>query len=234
MINNALSAFLDRIYSHDEDPENLYIRVKVGASCRKAELVQSNVPIIADSETMAQTLLGYLEGWVYEEGDKCFVELMKTRSTNPLERCAFHPSDVLDPEMEDEGEYVDESSVKTLTSALVTMALDCNQRATISQERFISSIQAQGDIFIELAHAQAALASSQGEETPAWVQALSGIAPVFGPLIGDVAKTIKAKQDEKAEEIKELEEIPEPTPDPDAPPIVASPEVPNPFDRRIG
>lgn len=232
MIHRGISAFLDRIYAREEDPDDLYIRIKVGANARKSELIQSNIQIIADAESMLQALLGHCEGWVYEEGDKCFVELMKSRSTNPLERYAFWPSDLLDQEEEEGDDIVEESDCKVLTDALVTMALDCNERASVSQARFIQSVENYGDIFCELAHAQAEMAANKPDESPAWLQALSGIAPAFAPLVGDIHKKVVDKQEQKKAELEEKKEEETVTEDTDAPPIVASPEVPNPFDMR--
>lgn len=227
MINHALSAFLDRIHTRD-DQDGLYLRVKAGASRRKSELVHSNIPIVLDSESMFMELQGYLEGWVWEEGEKCFIELMRARHTNPLDVVALEPADIIDLEDEDPEDYIEESAVKTLTAALVEMAKDCNHRATVSQERFLHAVEVMVDSQIEMAHAQAQLAVEK-EETPAWVTALSAISPAFGPLVGDLAK--------RAQEAKPPEEPPKietekAEDEENKPPVVASPPQPNPFDLR--
>jgi len=234
MHNLAIRAFLDRIYAQDE-PEGLYLRLRVGPSQRKAQLIHSNIEIHPDSESMVEEILGYFEGWVYEEGDRCFLELMRARKSNPLDVVACLPSDIIDTEeLEDDDDIIEESAVKTLTAALVTLTQDANHRASISQERFLGAVEVMVDAQIEMAHAQAQLAVDK-DDTPNWVTALSAISPAFGPLIGDIAKNVQAKQAAKPEEIEDkIEGIP---PDPagsqaDKPPIEPSARQPNPLDAR--
>jgi len=232
MISNALSSFLDRIYTQ-EDPDGLYLRVRVGQSRRKAELVHSNIEIVPDSESMSMTIQGYLEGWVWDEGDRCFIELMRTKKSNPLDVVAMLPEDIIEIEDEEPEDYIEESAVKTLTAALVELTKDANHRASVSQERFLGAVEVMVDAQIEMAHAQAQLAVEK-EETPSWVTALSAISPAFGPLIGDIAKKVQATQEEKAELIEDQAENP---PEPEGsqeekPPIVPSERKPNPFDAR--
>lgn len=234
MHNLAIRAFLDRIYAQDE-PEGLYLRLRVGASQRKAQLIHSNIEIHPDSESMVEEILGYFEGWVYEEGDRCFLELMRARKSNPLDVVACLPSDIIETEeLEDDDDIIEESAVKTLTAALVTLTQDANHRASISQERFLGAVEVMVDAQIEMAHAQAQLAVDK-DDTPNWVTALSAISPAFGPLIGDIAKNVQAKQAAKPEEIEDkIEGIP---PDPagsqdDKPPIEPSARQPNPLDAR--
>jgi len=233
MISNALSAFLDRVYSQEE-PEDLYLRVRVGDSRRKSELVHSNIDILPDSESMATTIQGYLEGWVWEEGDRCFIELMRAKKTNPLDVVAMLPEDIVELEEEEPEEFVEESAVKTLTSALVELTKDANHRASVSQERFLGAVEVMVDAQIEMAHAQAQLAVEK-EDTPAWITALSAISPVFGPLVGDIAQKIQDKQEEKAEQIEDKTEgiPPDPTgSEEEKPPVSSSPRQPNPLDAR--
>lgn len=234
MHNLAIRAFLDRIYAQ-EDPEGLYLRLRVGPSQRKAQLIHSNIEIHPDSESMVEEILGFFEGWVYEEGDRCFLELMRARKSNPLDVVACLPSDIIETEeLEDDDDLIEESAVKTLTAALVTLTQDANHRASISQERFLGAVEVMVDAQIEMAHAQAQLAVEK-DDTPHWVTALSAISPAFGPLIGDIAKNVQAKQAAKPEEIEDkIEGIP---PDPagsqeDKPPIEPSARQPNPLDAR--
>ena len=236
MHNVAFKAFLDRTYNQEEQ-EGLYLRLRVGTSQRKSQLIHSNIDILPDSESMLEELYGLFEGWVYEEGDRCFIELMKARKSNPIDVVAVLPSDIIEMDT-DEGpdEFMEESSIKTLTDALVTMSMDANHRASISQQRFLQAIESSQEFYIEMAHAQAALSVSAGSEDPAWVKAISAISPAFGPLIGDVAKKFEAKQEEmKMAEIEgETEGIP---PDPagsqeDKPPIEPTVHQPNPLDVR--
>ena len=239
MINNAISAFLGRIHTvHgiEEGIDDLYLRLRVGPSRRKSELLHSNIEIVADSETMLQDIQGYFEGWVWEEGDKCFIELMRAKKTNPLDVVAVLPSDVVDvDDLEVADDEYEESAVKTLTDALVEMAKDCNHRASVSQERYLAAVDAMIDSQIEMAHAQAQLGAQKEEESPAWIKALSAISPAFGPLVGDVATKMQAAADKKALEEKEDTE-PEDTDKeeaaPEAPPIVSSGRVSNPLEAR--
>ncbi len=229
MHNLPIRAFLDRIYAQEE-VEGLYLRLRVGASQRKAQLIHSNIEIHPDSETMVEEILSYFEGWVYEEGDRCFLELMRARKSNPLDVVAVLPSDIIETEeMEDEDDIIEESAVKTLTAALVTLTQDANHRASISQERFLGAVEVMVDAQIEMAHAQAQLAVEK-DDTPNWVTALSAISPAFGPLIGDIAQKMQAPTP------PELEEAPkeEPTQEPEAdkPPVEASARQPNPLDAR--
>lgn len=236
MISNALSSFLDRVYAQ-EDEEGLYLRVRVGDSRRKSELVHSNIDIMADSESMALTLQGYLEGWVWDDGDRCFVELMRAKKTNPLDVVAMLPEDIVELEEEEPEEFIEESAVKTLTDALVKMSMDANHRASISQERFLGAVESMVDASIEMAHAQAQLAVEK-DDTPNWVNALSAISPAFGPLIGDIAKKVQDSQAEKVEKVEELEAKPEGIPPDPAgsqepkPPIESTARQSNPLDAR--
>ena len=237
MINNAISAFLNRIHSvhaGDEGLEGLYLRLRVGPSRRKAELLHSNVEIIADSESMLQEIQGYFEGWVWEEGDRCFIELMRARKTNPLDVVAVMPEDVVDIEPIDEGEELyEESAVKTLTAALVEMAKDCNHRASVSQERYLAAVDAMIDSQIEMAHAQAELSIKQGDDEPGWVKAITAISPAFGPLIGDIAKKVGDKVPEEAQLEDTADSPPENEgPQEDKPPVLSTPRQPNPLDAR--
>ena len=93
-------------------------------------------------------------------------------------------------------DYIEESAVKTLTAALVELTKDANHRASVSQERFLGAVEVMVDAQIEMAHAQAQLAVEK-DDTPNWVTALSAISPAFGPLIGDIAQKVQAKQEEK-------------------------------------
>lgn len=240
MINNAIAAFLGRIHTvhaGEEGVEDLYLRLRVGQSRRKSELLHSNIEIVADSETMFQDIQGYFDGWVWEEGDKCFIELMRAKKTNPLDVVAVLPSDVV--EMEDldlpEEEY-EESAVKTLTDALVEMAKDCNHRASVSQERYLAAVDAMIDSQIEMAHAQAQLGAQKEEESPAWIKALTAISPAFGPLVGDVATKMQAQAEKRAIEEQEAAETKKEEQQqeegPEAPPIVPSERVPNPLEAR--
>ena len=233
MISNALSAFLDRVYSQEE-PDDLYLRVRVGDSRRKSELVHSNIDILPDSESMATTIQGYLEGWVWDDGDRCFIELMRAKKTNPLDVVAMLPEDIVELEEEEPEEFVEESAVKTLTSALVELTKDANHRASVSQERFLGAVEVMVDAQIEMAHAQAQLAVEK-EDTPAWITALSAISPAFGPLVGDIAQKIQAKQEEKPEQIEDKQEDggqEPPATAEDKPPVSSSPRQPNPLDAR--
>lgn len=237
MINNAITAFLGRIHTvhaGEEGIDDLYLRLRVGPSRRKSELLHSNIEIVSDSESMLEEIQGYFEGWVWEEGDRCFIELMRAKKTNPLDVVAVLPSAVVDiDELPDEGEEIfEESAVKTLTDALVEMAKDCNHRASISQERYLAAVDAMIDSQIEMAHAQAQLSVEKGEESPAWIKALTAISPAFGPLVGDVATKMQARADEKAiEEKTEPEEEKEPE-SADVPPVVATPRQNNPLEMR--
>lgn len=232
MHNLPIRAFLDRVYNHEE-VEGLYLRLRVGTSQRKAKLIHSNIQIQPDTETMVEEIQGYFDGWVYEEGDRCFLELMRARHSNPLDVVACLPEDIIDTEEFEEEELVEESAVKTLTAALVTLTQDANHRASVSQERFLGAVEVMVDAQIEMAHAQAQLAVEK-EETPAWVTALSAISPAFGPLVGDIAQKMQAKQEEK---VPELEGEVEPQPDPEEekenkPPIEPSARQANPLDAR--
>ena len=236
MHNVAFKAFLDRTYSQEEQ-EGLYLRLRVGTSQRKSQLIHSNIDILPDSESMLEELYGLFEGWVYEDGDRCFIELMKARKSNPLDVVAVLPSDIIEMDT-DEGpdEFIEESSIKTLTEALVTLTQDANHRASVSQERFLGAVEVMVDAQIEMAHAQAALAAQRGDDDPGWIKALTAISPAFGPLIGDVAKKFEAKQEEEKLVVLEdkTEGIP---PDPagsqeDKPPIEPTVRQPNPLDVR--
>jgi len=228
MHNLPIRAFLDRIYAQEE-PEGLYLRLRVGPSQRKAQLIHSNIEIQPDSETMIEEILSYFEGWVYEEGDRCFLELMRARKSNPLDVVACLPSDIIDTEeLEDDDDIIEESAVKTLTAALVTLTQDANHRASISQERFLGAVEVMVDAQIEMAHAQAQLAVEK-DDTPNWVNALSAISPAFGPLIGDIAQKIQVP---KTPELEETPEEPTPEPETDKPPVEASARQPNPLDAR--
>ena len=230
MNNLPIRAFIDRIYSHD-DVEDLYLRARVGQSQRKASLIHSNIQIERDAETLVEEVLGYFEGWVYEEGDRCFLELMRARKTNPLDVVAFLPEDVIEMEEEEGDEIVEESAIKTLTDALVTMSMDCNHRASVSQQRYLGALEVMVDSQIEMAHAQARLAVEK-DDTPSWVTALSAISPAFGPLVGDIAQKLQ----EGKEDTKVIEETEPPAApaeeDPDKPPITSSPRATNPLDAR--
>ena len=184
-----------------------------------------------DAETLVEEVLGYFEGWVYEEGDRCFLELMRARKTNPLDVVAFLPEDVIEMEEEEDDDIVEESAIKTLTDALVTMSMDCNHRASVSQQRYLGALEVMVDSQISMAHAQAQLAVEK-DDTPNWVNALSAISPAFGPLIGDVAQKLQDKKEEPAaiEENKPTETPPEE--DPDKPPIQSSARETNPLDAR--
>ena len=230
MNNLPIRAFIDRIYSND-DVEDLYLRARVGQSQRKASLIHSNIQIERDAETLVEEVLGYFEGWVYEEGDRCFLELMRARKTNPLDVVAFLPEDVIEMEEEEDDDIVEESAIKTLTDALVTMSMDCNHRASVSQQRYLGALEVMVDSQISMAHAQAQLAVEK-DDTPNWVNALSAISPAFGPLIGDVAQKLQDKKEEPAaiEENKPTE--PPPEEDPDKPPIQSSARETNPLDAR--
>lgn len=230
MNNLPIRAFIDRIYSND-DVEDLYLRARVGQSQRKASLIHSNIQIERDAETLVEEVLGYFEGWVYEEGDRCFLELMRARKTNPLDVVAFLPEDVIEMEEEEDDDIVEESAIKTLTDALVTMSMDCNHRASVSQQRYLGALEVMVDSQISMAHAQAQLAVEK-DDTPNWVNALSAISPAFGPLIGDVAQKLQDKKEEPAaiEENKPTETPPEE--DPDKPPIQSSARETNPLDAR--
>ena len=178
---------------------------------------------------MIEEILSYFEGWVYEEGDRCFLELMRARKSNPLDVVACLPSDIIDTEeLEDDDDIIEESAVKTLTAALVTLTQDANHRASISQERFLGAVEAMVDAQIEMAHAQAQLAVEK-DDTPNWVNALSAISPAFGPLIGDIAQKIQVP---KTPELEETPEEPTPEPETDKPPVEASARQPNPLDAR--
>ena len=228
MNNLTIRAFIDRIYSND-DVEDLYLRARVGQSQRKASLIHSNIQIERDAETLVEEVLGYFEGWVYEEGDRCFLELMRARKTNPLDVVAFLPEDVIEMEEEEDDEIVEESAIKTLTDALVTMSMDCNHRASVSQQRYLGALEVMVDSQIEMAHAQARLAVEK-EDTPSWVTALSAISPAFGPLVGDIAQKLQeGKQDPKVIEETEPPAAP-PDEDPDKPPITSSPRATNPLE----
>ena len=233
MHNLPIRAFLDRIYAQEE-VEGLYLRLRVGPSQRKAQLIHSNIEIMPDSESMVEEILGYFEGWVYEDGDRCFLELMRARKSNPLDVVACLPEDIIETEeVEDDDGLVEESAVKTLTAALVTLTQDANHRASVSQERFLGAVEVMVDAQIEMAHAQAQLAVEK-EETPAWVTALSAISPAFGPLVGDIAQKMQSKQEEK---VAELEDKTEDKPDPDSaqenkPAIEPTARQPNPLDAR--
>ena len=233
MISHALSSFLDRVYAQ-EDQDGLYLRVRVGEARRKAELVHSNIEILPDSESMSMTIQGYLEGWVWDDGDRCYIELMRTKKSNPLDVVAMLPEDVIEIEEEDPEEFIEESAVKTLTAALVELTKDANHRASVSQERFLGAVEVMVDAQIEMAHAQAQLAVEK-DDTPNWVNALSAISPAFGPLIGDIAKKVQDSQAEKTEEIEDKTDgIP---PDPagsqeEQPPVLSTPRQPNPLDAR--
>lgn len=229
MISHALSSFLDRVYAQ-EDQDGLYLRVRVGEARRKAELVHSNIEIMPDSESMSMTIQGYLEGWVWDDGDRCYIELMRTKKSNPLDVVAMLPEDIIEIEEEEPEEFVEESAVKTLTAALVEMAKDCNHRATVSQERFLHAVEVMVDSQIEMAHAQAQLAVEK-DDTPNWVNALSAISPAFGPLIGDIAKKVQDSQVEKVEELEDKTEIPIEPSEP-KPPIESTTRKPNPLDAR--
>jgi len=197
-------------------------------------LVHSNIEIIPDSESMLEELRGYFEGWVWEEGDRCFIELMRARKSNPLDVVAVLPEDVVEIEEEEPEDYVEESSVKILTAALVTLTQDANHRASVSQERFLGAVEVMVDAQIEMAHAQAQLAVSKGEDEPGWIKALSAISPAFGPLVGDIAKKIQASQPEKVEELEDKSENPkEPEgSQEDKPAIVPSVRKDNPLEAR--
>lgn len=232
MHNLPIRAFLDRVYNHEE-VEGLYLRLRVGTSQRKAKLIHSNIQIQPDTETMVEEIQGYFDGWVYEEGDRCFLELMRARHSNPLDVVACLPEDIIDTEEFEEEELVEESAVKTLTAALVTLTQDANHRASVSQERFLGAVEVMVDAQIEMAHAQAQLAVEK-EETPAWVTALSAISPAFGPLVGDIAQKMQAKQEEKLEQLEDQAENP-PVPEgsqEDKPPIEPSARQANPLDAR--
>jgi hypothetical protein len=236
MHNLAIRAFLDRIYAQDE-PEGLYLRLRVGPSQRKAQLIHSNIEIHPDSESMVEEILGYFEGWVYEEGDRCFLELMRARKSNPLDVVACLPSDIIETEeLDDDDDLIEESAVKTLTAALVTLTQDANHRASISQQRFLEAVEVMVDSQIEMAHAQAQLAVDK-DDTPHWVTALSAISPAFGPLIGDIAQKMQLPKPVELESSgnehkpadKPAEESADPT---DKPPIEPSARQPNPLDAR--
>lgn len=229
MHNLPIRAFIDRIYTQ-EDVEEMYLRARVGVTQRKAHLIHSNIQIERDAETLVEEILGYFEGWVYEEDDKCFLELMRARKTNPIDVVAFLPADVIDmDEIEDDGEILEESAIKTLTDALVTLTHDANHRASVSQTRFLSAVEVMVDAQIEMAHAQARLAVEK-EETPSWVTALSAISPAFGPLVGDIAQKL---QDTKAEPTPIIEEKAAPEEEAgDKPPIEPTPRIDNPLASR--
>ncbi len=237
MHNLAITAFLNRIHTVHEaqdDEGEFYLRLRVGESRRKAQLIHSNISIIADTESMVDELKGYFEGWVWEEGDRCFIELMKARKSNPLDVVAVLPEDVVEIEPEDEvEEFAEDSSVRILTEAVVKLAEDANHRATVSQERFLGAVESMVDASIEMAHAQAQLAVNKNEDDPAWIKAITAISPAFGPLVGDIAKKMQEKP-----EIKELVEDSQTRATEteeekaETPPIVASPPVPNPLDAR--
>lgn len=233
MQNVAISAFLERV-NNQEDFEGLYLRLRAGPSRRKAQLIHSNIEIQPDTESMLDEIQGYFEGWVWEDGDRCFIELMKARSTNPLDVVAVLPSDIVEMEEEEPEDFVEESAIKTLTDALVTMSMDANHRASISQQRFLQAVETMVDTSIEMAHAQAQLAVEKREEVPNWVTALSAISPAFGPLVGDIAKKLQAKQEAAAPEIEETEtKVDDLAEEPATPPaIVPSAPQPNPYDAR--
>ena len=230
MHNLPIRAFIDRIYNQ-EDLENMYLRARVGLSQRKASLIHSNIHIEKDAESLLEEVIGYFEGWVYEEDDRCFLELMRARKTNPIDVVAFLPTDIIEPEEMEEDEVFEESAIKTLTDALVTMSMDCNHRASVSQQRYLGALEVMVDSQIEMAHAQAQLAVEK-DDTPNWVNALSAISPAFGPLIGDVAQKLQDKKEEPEaiEETKPAETPPEE--DPDKPPITSSARTTNPLDAR--
>lgn len=231
MHNLPIRAFIDRIYSN-EDIETLYLRARVGHTQRKAQLIHSNIQIDTDAESLVEEVLSYFEGWVYEEDDKCFLELMRARKTNPIDVVAFLPADVIDMEEEEEEVILEEgyaASVKTLTDAVVSMAADANHRASVSQQRYLGALEVMVEAQIEMAHAQARLAVEK-EETPSWVTALSAISPAFGPLIGDAVQKL---QDKKPEPVQAIEEAPqEEGPTEDKPPIVGTPRQSNPLEAR--
>ena len=233
MQNVAISSFLERVNTQ-EDFEGLYLRLRVGPSRRKAQLIHSNIEILPDTESMLDEIQGYFEGWVWEDGDRCFIELMRARKTNPLDVVAVLPSSIVEIEEEEPDDYVEESAVKTLTDALVTMSMDCNHRASISQQRFLQAVETMVDAQIEMAHAQAELAVGKGEEEPGWIKALSAISPAFGPLVGDIAKKVQSSQEAKPEQIEGQGGD---HPDPDAeksdqPAILPTPRKENPLDAR--
>ena len=181
---------------------------------------------------MLEELAGYFEGWVWEEGDRCFIELMRARHSNPLDVVAVLPEDVVEIEEDEPEEYPEESSVRVLTNALVKLAEDANHRASVSQDRYLQAIDSMVDASIEMAHAQAQLAADKDEEEPAWIKALTAISPAFGPLVGDLAKKAADKKDEtKALEEGEPKTEEEPV-ESDHPPIMPTERVQNPLDAR--
>ena len=232
MHNVAIRAFLERVYNQEE-LEGLYLRLRVGATQRKANLIHSNIDLHRDTETMVEEIYGLFEGWVYEEGDRCFVELMRQRKSNPIDVVAVLPSDIVEIQDDDlEEEVYEETVVKTLTDAVVKLAEDCNHRATISQDRYLRALEVMVESQIEMAHAQAALSVSAGADDPAWVKALSAISPAFGPLVGDVAKKLEANRAKGEEKEAESEAVEAEDPEKEKPPLESSPRVENPLEIR--
>ena len=156
---------------------------------------------------------------------------MRARKTNPIDVVAFLPSDVIEIEdVQDDEDVLEESAIKTLTDALVTMSMDCNHRASVSQQRYLGALEVMVDSQIEMAHAQARLAVEK-EDTPSWVTALSAISPAFGPLVGDIAQKLQDKQG-TAPPVIEEKPAPEEEDESDKPPIESTARQPNPLEAR--
>jgi len=191
VISEILAGFCQRV-SEIESDKVTYVRIKVGKSRRRADVVISGIQII-DAGQLCDELQGRLMSLRPEDDERIYVEAMVKGSTSCFDCLHLKPSD-----LEDEDEFAGDlggdpmaASFAALSGVVERLAINADLRASQSHERLLAALESILSLQAMAIEAETRLEYA-GEEKQRG--AMGEAADIFGPLVPLVVEKLTGKK----------------------------------------
>ena len=190
MLTEVLPGFCQRV-SELESEKGIYIRVKVGKSRRRSDVIVSGVEVI-DAGQLHDELLGRLMSLRPEDEERIYVEAMEKGSSHSIDCLHLKPRD-LEEEEEDYAVIQDPMAAgfAALSGVVERLAVNADMRASQSHERLLSALTSILELQAIGIEAETRLELQEEKKSDS---AMSEAAEVFGPLIPLVVERFSTKK----------------------------------------
>lgn len=190
MLTEVLPGFCQRV-SELESEKGLYIRVKVGKSRRRSDVIVSGIEVI-DAGQLYDELTGRLMSLRPEDEERIYVEAMEKGSSHSIDCLHLKPRDL--EEEEEDYEVIQDpmaAGFAALSGVVERLAVNADMRASQSHERLLNALTSILELQAIGIEAETRLEIADEKKTDS---AMSEAAEVFGPLIPIVVDRLSAKK----------------------------------------
>ena len=190
MLTEVLPGFCQRV-SEVEGEKTAYVRIKVGKSRRRSDVIVSGIEVI-DAGQLHDELLGRLMSLRPEDEERIYVEAMEKGSSHSFDCLHLKPRDLVEDE-EEVNVIADPMAAgfAALSGVVERLAINADMRASQSHERLLSALTSILELQAIGIEAETRLEIADEQKSDS---AMSEAAEVFGPLIPFVVDRLSVKK----------------------------------------